>query len=89
LFTEEEDNLMSWISLQTSTGPEEYQVSDLDEVVWWNTPNGIRAFGYMDLVSGPMSETDLETCRIKRPAIVHEMREPQDSLKPSAQQTDL
>jgi hypothetical protein len=32
---------MSWISLQTSTGSEEYQVSDLDEVVWWKTENGI------------------------------------------------
>jgi len=30
LFTEREDNLMSDITLQTSTGPEEYQVSDLD-----------------------------------------------------------
>lgn len=73
---------MSWISLQTRTGPEEHQVSDLDEVLWWRTPNGIRAIGYMDVVSGPMSETDLETCRIKRPAIVREMREQQDTLKP-------
>ncbi len=73
---------MSWISLQTRTGPEEYQVSDLDKVVWWKTPNGIRAVGYMDVVSGLMSETDLETCRTKRPSIVHEMREQQDTLKP-------
>jgi hypothetical protein len=81
-FTEQEGKLMSWISLQTETGPEEYQVSDLDEVVWWKTPSGISAVGYMDMVSGPISETDLETCRIKRPAIVHEMREKQGSLKP-------
>jgi hypothetical protein len=73
---------MSWICLQTRTGPEEYQVSDLDEVVWWKTPNGTRAIGYMDVVSGPISETDLEICRIKRPAIVHEVREQQDALKP-------
>jgi hypothetical protein len=30
LFTEREDNLVSGITLQTRTGPEEYQVSDLD-----------------------------------------------------------
>jgi hypothetical protein len=59
---------MSWISLQTRTGPEEYQVNDLDEVVW---ENGIIAVGYVDMVSGLMSENDLETCRIKRPEIVH------------------
>jgi hypothetical protein len=63
---------MSWISLQTSTGPEEYEVSDLDEVVWWKTENATIAVGYMDMVSGLMSENDLETCRIKRPEIVHE-----------------
>jgi hypothetical protein len=72
---------MSWISLQTRTGPEEYQVSDLDEVVWWKTPNGIRAVGYMDVASGLMSPNDLETCRIKRPEIVHEILEQQEPLK--------
>jgi len=61
------------ITLQTRTGPEEYQVSDLDEVVWWKTENGIRAVGYMDVVSGLMSENDLETCREKRPGIVREI----------------
>ena len=64
---------MSWISLQTRTGPEEYQVSDLDEVVWWKTENGIIAVGYMDVASGQLSQNDLETCRIKRPEIVHEI----------------
>lgn len=73
---------MSWISLQTRTGREEYQVSDLDEVVWWKTENGIIAVGYMDMVSGLMSENDLETCRTKRPGIVHENLEPQEPLKP-------
>ena len=72
---------MSWISLQTSTGPEEYQVSDLDEVVWWKTDNGIVAVGYMDEVSGLMSENDLETCRIKRPTIVREIPEQQELVK--------
>ena len=66
---------MSGITLQTSTGPEEYQVSDLDEVVWWKTENGIKAVGYMDAVSGLVSENDLETCRTKRPAIVREIPE--------------
>jgi len=66
---------MSCITLETSTGPEEYQVSELDAVVWWKTQTGINAVGYMDVVSGLMSETDLETCRIKRPEIVREIRE--------------
>jgi hypothetical protein len=65
---------MSCIILQTRTGPEEYQVSDLDEVVWWKTENGKIATGYMDVVSGLMSENDLETCQIKRPEIVREIQ---------------
>jgi hypothetical protein len=73
---------MSCITLQTTTGPEEYQVSDLDEVVWWKTENGINAVGYMDMVSGLMSENDLETCRIKRAEIVREILEQQASAKP-------
>src|SRR6476660_9587488 len=76
------DNLMSWITLQTRTGPEEYQVSDLDEVVWWKTENAITAVGYMDVVSGRMTQNDLETCRIKRPEIVREILQQQTSLKP-------
>jgi hypothetical protein len=73
---------MSWITLQTRTGPEEYQVSDLDEVVWWETENAITAVGYMDVVSGRMTQNDLETCRIFRPEIVREILEQQASLKP-------
>jgi len=66
---------MSWISLQTRSGLEEYQVSDLDEVVWWKTENGIIAVGYIDVASGLISQNDLETCRIKRPEIVREILE--------------
>lgn len=73
---------MSWITLQTRTGPEEYQVTDLDEVVWWKTENGMIAVGYLDLVSGLMSQSDLVTCRKKRPEIVREILEQQASLKP-------
>lgn len=73
---------MSCITLQTRTGPEEYQVSDLDEVVWWKTENRIKVVGYMDVVSGLMSENDLETCRTKRPEIVREILQQQASLKP-------
>ncbi|HEY6119808.1 MAG TPA: hypothetical protein VIV66_07615 [Pyrinomonadaceae bacterium] len=73
---------MSWITLQTKTGPEEYQVSDLDKVVWWKTENAITAVGYMDAVSGRMTQNDLETCRIKRPEIVSEIPQQQASLKP-------
>jgi hypothetical protein len=70
---------MSCISLQTRTGTEEYLITDLDEVVWWKTEDGIKAVGYMDAVSGLISETDLETCRIKRPEIVREILEQQTS----------
>ena len=70
---------MSCISLQTRTGTEEYLISDLDEVLWWKTEDGIKAVGYMDAVSGLISETDLETCRIKRPEIVREILEQQTS----------
>ena len=73
---------MSAITLQTRTGPEEYQVSDLEEVVWWKTESGIKAVGYMDVVSGQISENDLETCRIKRPEIVREILDQQASGKP-------
>ena len=72
---------MSWISLQTRTGPEDYRVIDLDEVVWWKTENGIIAIGYMDMVSGLISQNDLEACRITRAEIVHEILEPQASPK--------
>ena len=64
---------MSCITLQTGTGPEEYQVSDLDEVRWWHTEDGIEAVAYMDAVSGLISAEDLETCRTKRPEIVREI----------------
>jgi len=73
---------MSWITLQTTTGPEEYKVSDLDKVVWWKTENAITAVGYMDVVSGRLTQNDFETCRIKRPEIVREILEQQASLEP-------
>jgi hypothetical protein len=64
---------MSCITLLTGTGPEEYQVSDLDQVMWWRTEDGIEAVAYMDAVSGLISAEDLETCRTKRPEIVREI----------------
>jgi hypothetical protein len=75
---------MSWITLQTTSGPEEYQISDLDKVVWWKTENGMTAVGHMDMVSGLMSLSDLEACRVKRPEIVHESLEQQPTLVPNA-----
>lgn len=72
---------MSCIALQTRTGTEEYLITDLDEVVWWKTVDGIKAVGYMDAVWGLISETDLETCQIKRPEIVREILEQHASLK--------
>ena len=73
---------MSWITLQTTSGPEEYQITDLDEVVCWKTENGMTAVGYMDMVSGLISLSDLEACRMKRPEIVHESLGQQATLKP-------
>ena len=75
---------MSWVTLQTTSGPEEYQISDLDEVVWCRTENGMIAVGYMDMISGPMSLSDLEACRMKRPEIVHESVGTQPTLLPNA-----
>jgi hypothetical protein len=75
---------MSWITLQTTSGPEEYQISDLDEVVWSKTENGMIAVGYMDMVSGLMSLSDLEACRMKRPEIVHESLGQPPTLLPNA-----
>ena len=75
---------MSWIILQTTSGPEEYQISDLDEVVWCKTENGMIAVGYMDMVSGLISLSDLEACRMKRPEIVHESLGQQPTLLPNA-----
>jgi hypothetical protein len=75
---------MSWITLQTTSGPEEYQISDLDKVVYWNTENGMIAVGYMDTVSGPISLSDLEACRLKRPEIVHESLGQAPTLLPNA-----
>lgn len=71
---------MSWITLQTTSGPEEYQISDLDKVVWWKTESGMTAVGYMDMVSGVMSLSDFEACRVKRPEIVHESLGQQPTL---------
>ena len=75
---------MSWITLQTPSGPEEYQISDLDEVVYWKTEKGMNAVGYMDMVSGLISQSDLEACRMKRPEIVHESLDQQPALLPNA-----
>ncbi len=75
---------MSWITLQTASGPEEYQISDLDEVAWRKAEKGMIAVGYMYMVSGLMSLSDLEACRIKRPEIVHESLGPQPTLLSNA-----
>lgn len=61
------------ITLQTRTGPEEYQINVLDEVVWWKTEDGVKAIGYMDVVSGLISAADLETVVTTRPEIVREI----------------
>jgi hypothetical protein len=75
---------MSWITLQTTSGPEEYQITDLDEVVYWKTETGMIAVGYMDTVSGSICLSDLEACRMKRPEIVHESLGQPPTLLPNA-----
>jgi len=44
----------------------------------------VIAVGYMDMVSGLISLTDLEACRMKRPEIVHESLGQQPTLLPNA-----
>src|SRR2546428_471300 len=53
---------MSWITLQTTSGPEEYQISDLDEVVWWKTENGLIAGQQVWLCSDASAFFDLCPC---------------------------
>ncbi len=67
---------MKSVTLHTRYGKETHFVNELDKVILCKTEDGIIAVGLMDLVSGLMSEEDLETVRATRKDIVEEIFEP-------------
>jgi hypothetical protein len=67
---------MKSVTLHTCNGKETYFVSELDKVILRKTAGGISAIGFMDIVSGLMSEEDLETVLATRKDIVEEVFEP-------------
>lgn len=69
---------MKSVTLHTRYGTETYLVNELDRVVLCKTAEGISAIGFMDLVSGLMSEEDLGTVLSTRKDIVEEIFEPTD-----------
>ena len=67
---------MKSVTLHTRYGKETHFVSELDKVILCKTENGIIAVGFLDIVSGLMSEEDLETVQATRKDIVEEIFEP-------------
>ena len=67
---------MKSVTLHTRYGKEIYFVSELDKVILCKTEDGINAVGFMDIVSGLMSEEGLETVQATRKDIVEEIFEP-------------
>jgi hypothetical protein len=67
---------MKSVTLHTRYGKEIYFVSELDKVILCKTEDGIIAVGFMDIVSGLMSEEGLETVQATRKDIVEEIFEP-------------
>lgn len=67
---------MKSITLHTRYGKETHFVCELDRVILCKTEDGINAVGFMDIVSGLMSEADLETVLATRRGIVEEIFEP-------------
>jgi len=64
---------MKSVTLHTRYGDETHFVHELDKVVLCKTDDGTIAVGFMDIVSGPMSEEDLETVQSTRKDIVEEI----------------
>ena len=64
---------MKSVTLQTCYGEETHFVHELDKVILCKTEDAILAVGFMDIVSGRMSEEDLETVRATRKDIVEEL----------------
>lgn len=67
---------MKSVTLHTRYGKETHCVRELDKVILCKTENGIIAVGFLDIVSGLMSEEDLETVQATRKDIVEEIFEP-------------
>ena len=63
---------MKSVTLHTRYGDETHFVHELDKVILSKTEDGIIAVGFVDIVSGLMSEEDLETVRATRKDIVDE-----------------
>jgi hypothetical protein len=66
---------MKSVTLQTRYGEETHFVHELDKVILRKTEDGTIAVGFMDTVSGIMSEEDLEMVRATRKDIVEEVFE--------------
>jgi hypothetical protein len=67
---------MKSVTLHTCYGKETHFVSELDKVILCKTENGIIAVGFLDIVSGVISEEDLQTVQATRKDIVEEISEP-------------
>jgi hypothetical protein len=67
---------MKNVTLHTRYGKETHFVSELDKVILCKTEDSIIAVGFMDIVSGLMSEEDLETVQATRKDLVEEIFEP-------------
>ena len=67
---------MKSVTLHTRYGEETHFVHELDKVILCKTQDGIISVGFIDIVSGLMSEEDLETVQATRKEIVEEIFEP-------------
>jgi hypothetical protein len=67
---------MKSVTLHTRYGEETHFVHELDKVILCKTEDGTIAVGFMDIVSGRMSEEDLEMVQATRKDIVEEIFEP-------------
>ncbi len=67
---------MKSVTLHTRYGEETHFVHELDNVILCKTEDGIIAVGFMDIVSGLMSEEDLEMVQATRKDIVEEIFKP-------------
>ena len=67
---------MKSVTLHTRYGEETHFVHELDKVILCKTEDGIISVGFMDIVSGLMSEEDLEMVQATRKDIVEEIFKP-------------
>jgi len=64
---------MKSVTLHTRYGEETHFVHELDKVILCKTEDAIIAVGFIDIVSGRMSEEDLEMVQATRKDIVEEV----------------